>query len=176
MLGVFCDTTDTENLPIDKDTKNMWQDTSRLFLNTVENRPSGETETARSKYIAVRLKRFSDAEKAFGQSDKWRHPRQLLASRVDKRDPALRNFTEGLEKRGLQFIVDGCALYWLQISDQNSLEYYMERNEVECVFFCDWFDEFKRTIRYYQGKQYVDECIALGEGFTVKDQNRKIDY
>lgn len=152
----------------------MWQDTSRSISNGVVTDHANEQPQA--KYIAVRLTRMSDAEKAFGDYGKWKNKRQLLTSRVDRRDPALRNLTEGLHKRGLQYIVDGCDLYWLQILDKNSLGYYLEKNEVECVFYCDWFDEFKRSIRYFQGKQYVDQCIALGEKFVLKDQHRKITY
>lgn len=129
-----------------------------------------------SKYIAVRLRRFADAEIAFSASDQYIQPRKLLASRVDRRDPALRNFSEGLEKCGLQFKVDDCPLYWLLIEDQNSCAYYAAMNEVECVFSAAEFEEFKKSIRYLQGMQYVDKCIERAQHFPIKDQARTIQY
>jgi len=128
------------------------------------------------KHIAVRLKRFSDSEVAFRYHESHEHKRHLVDANIEKRDPALRNFTEGLLENGLSHIVDGCRMYWFQIKDANPLEYYQQMNEVECVFDSDWFEEQKKRIRYYQGAQYVDQCIQLAKQFTIKNQERKIDY
>ncbi|WP_086931927.1 hypothetical protein [Agarilytica rhodophyticola] len=128
------------------------------------------------KHIAVRLKRFVDSEIAFGYKETHKYKRRLVNSNIDQRDPALRNLTEGLYQKGLSYVVDDCQLYWFQIEDGNSLEYYQGKNEVECVFYSDWFEEQKTKIRYYQGIRYVDECIALADHFDIKDQDRKVDY
>lgn len=128
------------------------------------------------KIIAVRLKRFGDAEIAFSANENHIHKRSLIASRIERRDPALRNLAEGMEKFGLQIRVDGCNLYWLLIEDENTLDYYQRKNEVECVFSYTWFEEFKKSIRYFQGMQYVDKCEQLAKEFEIKDQSRKITY
>ena len=128
------------------------------------------------KHIAVRLKKFSDGEAAFSYKETHTHKRQLVESRLEARDPALRNITEALFERGLKYSVDGCSLYWFQVDDDNTVEYYQECNEVECVFSSDWFEEEKKKIRYYQGIKYVDECYGLAEQFTLKCQERPIDY
>jgi len=128
------------------------------------------------KKIAVRLKRYSDSEEAFRPNDKHAHARRLIDSNIEKRDPALRNLTDGLFERGLAPIVDGCRLYWFLVDDDNSIEYYLGKNEVECVFDAQWFEQQKKRIRYYQGIRYVDECAKLADQFLIKPQDRKIDY
>lgn len=157
-----------------KDKLNMWQESSKSGNNPFQKNEYCENHTL--KIVAVRLRKISDAEIAFAPNEAHKNQRKLVASRVERRDPALRNLVDGLEKNGMQYIVDGCALYWLQIDDQNSLEYYQRMNEVECVFSCEWFDQFKKNIRYFQGMQYVDECMRLANQFYVKNQLRKIDY
>ncbi len=152
----------------------MYQDSSKIYADS--HQPDETEKNDSLKYIAVRLHRISDADVAFSVKKSHKHKRKLVATRVEKRDPALRNFAEGLEKKGLQAIVDGCALYWLQIEDENSLEYYQNMNEVECVFSSEWFNNFKKGIRYFQGAQYVSECEKLAARFELKDQNRKINY
>lgn len=128
------------------------------------------------KHIAVRLKRFDDSTIAFGYNKNHKNKRQLIDANIEKRDPALRNLVDGLLDRGMEFLVDGCRLFWLQIDDDNSLEYYQSLNEVECVFYSDWFEEKKKSIRYRHGASYVQGCLDLADHFEIKDQSRKIDY
>lgn len=128
------------------------------------------------KHIAVRLKNISDSKIAFGYKETHQHKRELIDSNIEKRDPALKNLVNELFERGLAYTVDDCSLYWLQINDDNSLEYYRGKNEVEIVFDSRWFEQHKARIRNYNGIQYVDACGALADQFSIKDQQREINY
>ncbi len=128
------------------------------------------------KYIAVRLKNIRDSKVAFGYKESHQHKRELIDSNIEKRDPALKNLVNELFDRGLAYTVDNCSLYWLQIKDENSLEYYLGKNEVEVVFESQWFEEQKARIRNFNGINYVEACGALADQFTLKNQEREIDY
>lgn len=123
------------------------------------------------KHIAVRLRRSSDAQIAFEIRNS-----NIVNAALEKRDPALRNLTEGLYNNGVQSEVDGCKLFWFQILDDNSPDFYQYFDEVECVFSSAWFDEEKSRIRHFAGVKYYDASSELAKQFELKDQNRKIDY
>lgn len=128
------------------------------------------------KHIAVRLKNIRDIKIAFGYKESHEHKRELIDSNIEKRDPALKNLVNELFDRGLAYTVDNCSLFWLQIKDENTLEYYLGKNEVEVVFDSQWFDEQKARIRNFNGINYVEACGALADQFTIKNQEREIDY
>lgn len=128
------------------------------------------------KYIAVRLKRYQDSKVAFSYKETHQHKRTLIDSNIEKRDPALRNLIAGLADRGMKPSVDDCQTYWFLICDQNPIAYYEEKNEVECVFESEWFEDFKKKIRCHRGASYVEQCLNLAASFSIKDQDRLIDY
>ena len=128
------------------------------------------------KHIAVRLRRSGDADIAFKPRASHENQRNLVESRLEVRDLALKNFAEALHSRGLDYFVDDCKLSWYQVDDENTVAYYQAFNEVECAFESDWWEHEKNRIRYYQGMRYVDECRKLAGSFEVKNQSRAIDY
>ena len=123
------------------------------------------------KHIAVRLQKVHHAEIGFSLKQA-----KLVNAALEKRDPALKNLLEGLHRRGLEYTVDGCDLYWFQIDDERPLSFYAALNEVECVFDSDWFEAEKEKIRHMSGIRYFDASAGLADGFEIKDQKRAIDY
>ena len=125
------------------------------------------------KIVAIRLRRREDGQIAFKDNQKA----DVLFSAFEKRDNAIKNLQEELcSRRGMQYDVDGCGIYWFVIDDQRSIDYYLEFNEVECVLDGDWLDEAKAKISGYSGFRYYDACAAWADDIVLKDQNRKIDY
>ena len=100
----------------------------------------------------------------------------VINSELEKRDPALKNITEALHAKGLEYTVDGCALYWFQIEDPKGLEYYLTLNEVEVGFYSDWFEKEKSRIRGHAGNRYYDACEAIASSLTFRNQSRDIRY
>lgn len=123
------------------------------------------------KHIAVRLQKAHHADIGFSQKNA-----KVINASLEKRDPALKNLTEGLHARGLEFVVDGCSLYWFQIEDDRPPSFYAALNEVECVFGSAWFEAEKDKIRHMSGTRYFDASAGLAEQFDIKDQRRRIDY
>jgi hypothetical protein len=123
------------------------------------------------KHIALRLKKAHHADIGFSLKNA-----NIINASLEKRDPALKNLIEGLHSRGLEFVVDGCSLYWFQIEDDRPPSFYFELNEVECVFESAWFESHKEKIRHMAGIKYYDASAGLAENFDIKDQSRRIDY
>ena len=123
------------------------------------------------KHSSVRLKRFHDGEIALS-----RNGRVVKGSRIEVRDPALRNINDELFHLGFEYEVDGCKLFWFQFDSDFEPEHYIAMNEVEIAFSSDWFEEQKRKIRYLSGINYVEACTEIAKSFTVKPQNRIIEY
>lgn len=123
------------------------------------------------KHIAVRLKSYYHGETGFQYNGAT-----VVNSALEKRDPALKNITEELHNQGLAFDIDGCSLYWFQIEDDKTCDFYNHFNEVEVVFESDWFDSQKARIRGMAGKMYYDACAEIARNVTLKDQSRPISY
>ncbi|TQV84018.1 hypothetical protein FKG94_04955 [Exilibacterium tricleocarpae] len=123
------------------------------------------------KHIAVRLQKVHHAEIGFSLKNA-----KLVNAALEKRDPALKNLLEGLNRNGLEYVVDGCDLYWFQIEDERPLSFYASLNEVECVFDSSWFETEKEKIRHLSGVRYFDASAGLADQFVIKDQQRAIDY
>ncbi len=123
------------------------------------------------KHVAVRLKSYYHGEAGFQYNGAT-----VVNSALEKRDPALKNITEELHNLGLAFEVDGCSLFWFQIEDDHSVEFYLTFNEVEIAFESDWFEEQKSRIRSKAGNQYYDACAEIARDFAFKDQSRSIQY
>jgi hypothetical protein len=121
--------------------------------------------------IAVRLKSFYHGNAGFEYQGA-----KVLNSGLEKRDPALRNITEALYDRGLNFDVDGCALHWFLIEDDHDVNHYLTLNEVEVAFEADWFEAEKSRIRGFTGARYFDACSDIAASWPLKDQSRQICY
>ena len=123
------------------------------------------------KHIAVRLQKLHHAEIGFSAKQA-----KIINASLEKRDPALKNLIEGLHNKGLEYTVDGCGLYWFQIEDSRSLNFYAVLNEVEYIFESNWLEAEKDKIRHMSGIRYYDACIDLASQFVTKDQTRLINY
>ena len=95
---------------------------------------------------------------------------------MERRDPALRNFIEGFQQRGLEMEVDGCPLHVFLIKDTRDTDYYQPFNEVEACFDADWFEQEKAKIRFLKGMAYHDATTGWAGQFELKDQRRPINY
>ena len=95
---------------------------------------------------------------------------------LEKRDPALRNFTDACLDLGLEYQIDGCNFYWFQIDDEHPVGFYQRFREIELVFTAQWFEEQKTRIRGLAGAEYIDACRELAAAMPLKDQTRDISY
>lgn len=123
------------------------------------------------KIIAVRLKSIYHGKAGFDLQGA-----EVLNAGLEKRDPALRNINEALLDNGLAYDIDGCGLHWFLIEDNRDVNYYLGLNEVEIAFETDWFEAQKARIRGYSGVRYYDACADIARTFSLKDQQRPIDY
>ncbi len=123
------------------------------------------------KYVAVRLKSVHHGLTGFSIQDA-----KVINYSLEKRDPALKNIMESLLEIGLEFTIDGCAIYWFHIDDDRDLEFYRSLREVEFDFSTQWFEGKKAGIRGYSGMAYVDACAAIAKELVIKDQRRDIAY
>lgn len=123
------------------------------------------------KHVAVRLKSYYHGDKGFQYNGAT-----VVNAALEKRDPALRNITEELHNLGLAFQLDGCSLFWFQIDDDQSVDFYSKFNEVELAFESDWFDAQKSRIRSMGGKLYYNACADIAKSFCLKDQTRTVQY
>lgn len=123
------------------------------------------------KHIAVRLKSPHHGYAGFTVQKST-----VLNSGLDKRDPALKNITEALYDNALEYRVDGCSLFWFQVDDEHSLDYYLNMNEVEIAFDSAWYEKEKARIRGFSGHRYYDACAELAKQWTLKAQDREINY
>ncbi len=121
------------------------------------------------KYIAVRLKSIHHGEDRFSASDC-----KIINSRMEKREPALKNITDALYDLGLDYEIDNHALFWFLIDDDQSVDNHRCYGDVEIAFEARWYDAEKARIRGYTGIHYYDACVELAKAFAVKDQTRLI--
>jgi hypothetical protein len=123
------------------------------------------------KVIAVRLKSIYHGNPGFEYQGA-----KVLNSGLEKRDPALRNITEALYERGVEYSIDDCSLYWFLIEDDNDCQFYLGLNEVELAFEAEWFESEKARIRGFAGQRYYSACEDIAQGWLIKDQTRPISY
>lgn len=121
------------------------------------------------KYLAVRFKREGDALWGLRNTS-------IVASKVESRDPFIKNIADTLHGKGLEFYVDDCRVLWFLVEDDFSVEHYQRFNEVEFVLDTAWVEAEKSKIRGLIGMRYVDACAALVADYTPKSQSRSIKY
>ncbi|WP_439136335.1 hypothetical protein [Pseudomaricurvus sp.] len=119
----------------------------------------------------MRLKSYYHGETGFQYNGA-----AVVNSALEKRDPALKNITEELHNLGLVFDIDGCSLFWFQIDDDQTCDFYHRFNEVEVVFESEWFEAQKARIRGMAGTMYYDACAEIARSVVLKDQSRPISY
>lgn len=123
------------------------------------------------KYVAVRLRSAQHGNIGFSLQKAT-----VINYLLEKRDPALRNMTEALYARGLEYKVGGCSLYWFHIDDERDPASYLNLREVEFAFTIEWFEEEKSRIRGLSGFEYIDACAEIASRITIKDQQRDVSY
>ncbi len=121
------------------------------------------------KYIAVRLKSIHHGEERFSTAGCT-----IVNSRMEKREPALKNITDALYDLGVDYEIDNHALFWFLIDDEQPVEEHLCYADIELVFEASWYDAEKARIRGYTGIHYYDACVELAKAFALKDQTRLI--
>ena len=124
-----------------------------------------------SLYIAIRLKRLSDAVHGFNE-----HDTKVIDSNIERRSPALKNISQEFYDSGMEYEIDGHKLFWLHVEGPSDAEYFSKFNEVECVFDQSWFDGQQARIRSYAGMAYYDACAEIAKDLGKKPQDREIAY
>ena len=122
-------------------------------------------------FIAVRLQRGADAR--YGLS---RHNTELLDSNIDKRNAALKNMITFWVDHGVEYKIDGCSLFWLEVAGPHDAEYFLHHNEVEFAFSESWYKEQEASIRGRAGLAYYDACADIARAIPLKKQTRQIAY
>ncbi len=121
------------------------------------------------KYIAVRLKSIHHGEDRFSAE-----ACTIVNSRMEKREPALKNITDALFDLGIEYEIDSHALFWFLIDDDQAVDELLCYADIELAFEASWYDAEKARIRGYTGIHYYDACVELAKAFTLKDQTRLI--
>ncbi len=121
------------------------------------------------KYIAVRLKSIHHGEDRFSAE-----ACSIVNSRMEKREPALKNITDALYDLGIEYEIDSHALFWFLIDDDQAVDEHLCYADIELAFEASWYDAEKARIRGYTGIHYYDACVELAKAFTLKDQTRLI--
>jgi hypothetical protein len=121
------------------------------------------------KYIAVRLKSIHHGEDRFSAD-----ACTIVNSRMEKREPALKNITDALFDLGVEYEIDSHALFWFLIDDDQAADEHQCYADIELAFEASWYDAEKARIRGYTGIHYYDACVELAKAFTLKDQTRLI--
>ncbi|BFM14796.1 hypothetical protein R50073_09790 [Maricurvus nonylphenolicus] len=121
------------------------------------------------KYVAIRLKSIHHGEERFSAKGCT-----IINSRMEKREPALKNITDALFDLGLDYEIDKHSLVWFLIDDDQSAEEHLCYVDIEVAFEACWYEAEKARIRGYTGIHYYDACVELAKGFTLKDQTRLI--
>lgn len=121
------------------------------------------------KYIAVRLRSIHHGEERFSAAGCT-----IVNSRMEKREPALKNITDALYDLGVEYEIDNHALFWFLIDDDQAVDERLCYADIELAFDASWYDAEKARIRGYTGIHYYDACVELAKAFTLKDQTRLI--
>lgn len=127
------------------------------------NKPMSE------KYVAVRLKSIHHGEERFSAKGST-----IINSRMEKREPALKNISDALYDLGLDYEIDKQGMVWFLIDDDQSAEEHLCYADIEIAFDASWYETQKARIRGYTGMHYYDACVELAKGFSLKDQTRLI--
>ncbi|UTA46431.1 hypothetical protein L1F30_09615 [Simiduia sp. 21SJ11W-1] len=98
--------------------------------------------------------------------------RQLLAgaqcdvikSRFESQDPALRNLVDGCFARGLPVEREGAGLHWFLVASAGRpAASWLQEAGVEVCFVADWLRQQALQIRYLKGVAYCDAAAAWAD-------------
>ncbi len=97
---------------------------------------------------------------------------QLLECFVAEEKPLLAELWQALQRRGLN-PQQGESLYWCRFADDQSVDHYLDYNEVECCFSRAWLEQAAAEIKAEGGdwSEAVGRKIAA---WPLKDPGRKL--
>ena len=123
------------------------------------------------KYLALRVRQYNDIVTFLQQQGV-----EILHSRLETRDQALRNFTEGLFDSGMERVIDRHELRWMLV--QGELDEQVVNSWSLCELCLDeqWFENYKNNIRHYNGVAYWDATYGLAQELSLKPQDRQLEY
>ncbi len=90
---------------------------------------------------------------------------------LEKRDPALRNLSATLFAKELSIHAKGEQLYSFLINSEQTSQALHQKEGIEVVFTCEWFELRKSAIRGLKGGDYIDACANLAEELRPQYRN-----
>jgi hypothetical protein len=123
------------------------------------------------KLLAVRLRYASDSAYAFRTRNNI--TTEIHSTSAEKLSPAIKNVSQALYDKGVEYFIDDCPVFWLIIENKLPLEDYFSVPEVEYACSYDWFHEQTKRIRNYAGLKYIEACDSLVKDYVIKPQDRK---
>lgn len=88
---------------------------------------------------------------------------EIIKSRFETQDPALRNLVDGLVSRGLQLECDGVGLHWYLVTSPLAAEHWLVHESVAVCFTHAWLHQQAMAIRYLKGIAYCDAAAAWAD-------------
>lgn len=97
---------------------------------------------------------------------------EVIKSRLESQDPALRNMVDGCLALGVPCEREGQGLHWFLIDDQvRSPVGWLAVAEVEFCFSAAWLRQQAMQIRYLKGVAYCDAAAAWAQFLPVHDHS-----
>lgn len=95
---------------------------------------------------------------------------ELVKSRLEAQDPALRNLVDGLCARGLANELAGASLHWFLVATEATVQAWGEQPGVAVCFSADWLRQQALRIRYLKGIAYCDAAAAWADYLPFEGQ------
>jgi hypothetical protein len=100
----------------------------------------------------------------------------IIHSRLETRDQALRNLTEGLFDQGVERVIDRHELRWMQVEGDFADDTTDRWSLCDAAMDVDWFEKYKHDIRHCSGVAYWDATHGLAKKLSIKPQDRALSY
>lgn len=108
---------------------------------------------------------------------------ELVKSRLEAQDPALRNLVDGLCARGLASELAGASLHWFLVDTEASVQAWRDQPSVAVCFSAEWLRQQALRIRYLKGIAYCDAAAAWavyipfeGQAATAVQAGEGVDW
>lgn len=92
---------------------------------------------------------------------------EVIKSRLDTQEPALRNLVDGLYLRGLKAEQGG--LFWFLVEAELNPAQWLACEPVSVCFAWDWLTQQARQIRYLKGLAYCDAAAGWAQHVPFDD-------
>ena len=123
------------------------------------------------KYLALRVQQYDKIEAFLKEQGV-----DIVHSRLETRDQALSNLTEGLFDQGMERMIDQHELRWMQVKGAMDDDIIKSWSLCDLALDVEWFDQYKHDIRHCSGVAYWDATYGLAKQLTWKPQERKLSY